>query len=291
LTAGKDGTFRLHNASIDLAAVRRNFRRVAATCGEADFLSREIDSRMQERLDYVRLAPAVILDSGCGPGFSLSGLQARYPKARCLGLDQEWAMLPHPSPLKEGGLAIPSPLFLAAQAEHLPLRGQSVDLFWSNLLLPWLADPAVFFQEALRCLKVEGLLMFSTLGPDTLKELRGGFQDGFIHTQHFFDLHDLGDMLLAAGFADPVMDMEILTLTYADLDALIADIRASGAVCAMRERRRGLAGRNFRQNLERHYEALRREGRLPATLEILYGHAWKPQPQKNEKGEALIHFR
>jgi malonyl-CoA O-methyltransferase len=278
-------------ASIDLAAVRRNFRRVAATCGAADFLAREIDARMQERLDYVRLAPTLILDSGCGPGLSLAGLQARYPQASCLGLDQEPAMLARPLPPQEGGLPIPSPLFVAAQAERLPLRARCVDLFWSNLLLPWLADPALFFQEALRCLKVDGLLMFSTLGPDTLKELRGGFLDAFVHTQHFFDLHDLGDMLLAVGFTDPVMDMEIITLTYADLDALIADIRACGAVCAMRERRRGLAGRAFRHNLERHYETLRRDGRLPATLEILYGHAWKPQPQKNESGESLVHFR
>jgi malonyl-CoA O-methyltransferase len=271
---------------IDREAVRRNFRRVAATYGAADFLSREIDARMQERLDYVRLAPEYILDVGCGPGLSLAGLQRRYPAACCLGLDQEAAMLPRPSPGVPPGFG-----FLVAEAEHLPLRAGAAGLVWSNLLLPWLDDPLAFFQETLRCLKVEGLLMFSTLGPDSLKELRGGFRDGFAHTQRFFDLHDLGDMLLEAGFADPVMDRETLTLTYASLNDLIADLRACGAVCAARTRRRALVGKSLRHTLERHYEGLRREGRLPVTLEILYGHAWKAQPRQNAAGETLVHFR
>jgi malonyl-CoA O-methyltransferase len=281
---------------IDRAAVRRNFRRVAATCGEADFLSREVDGRMQERLDYMRLAPEYILDVGCGPGLSLPGLKARYPEACCLGLDQEPAMLPRCPRPADGWprleVTAPNPpLFLAAEAGHLPLRSRVADLVWSNLLLPWLADPLAFFRETLRCLRVGGLLMFSTLGPDTLKELRGGFRDGFEHTQRFIDLHDLGDMLLEIGFADPVMDMEILTLTYARLDKLIADLRAAGATCVMRDRRRGLAGKSLLQNLAAHYETLRTAGRLPATVEILHGHAWKPQPRQTGDGQDIVRFR
>ncbi|MDR3323271.1 MAG: methyltransferase domain-containing protein [Zoogloeaceae bacterium] len=284
---------------IDRAAVRRNFRRVAATYGAADFVAREVDARMQERLNYVRLTPEWIVDLGCGPGLSLPGLQGRYPKARCLGVDGEPAMLPRQiSPagwrhwLPEAAKTTNMPQFLAADACRLPLCAQSADLLWSNLLLPWLADPLAFFRESLRCLKTGGLLMFSALGPDTLKELRGGFaRDGFAHTQRFADLHDLGDLLLEAGFADPVMDMEILTLTYPTLDKLLADLRETGATCAMQDRRRGLAGKTLRQNLEQHYETLRQQEKLPATLEILYGHAWKPAPRITADGREILRFK
>lgn len=280
---------------LDLERVRHNFRRAAPGYARADFLAREIDGRMQERLDYVRLTPEWIVDLGCGPGLSLPGLQQRYPAARCLGLDQEIAMLP--------GAARPQgwrrwlrggrerePAYVAGDACCLPLRSRSADLVWSNLLLPWLEEPRPLFREALRSLKVGGLLMFSTLGPDTLKELRAGFRDGYAHTQRFADMHDLGDMLVETGFADPVVDMEVITLTYPDLPALLADLRAAGATCAMRDRRRGLAGRGLLQGLEHHFESLRRDGRLPVTFEIIYGHAWRPEPRQIEDGRSIIRF-
>lgn len=279
---------------VDKAQVRRNFRRVAATYAASDFLAREVDGRMQERLDYVRLTPAWIADLGCGPGLSLPGLQARYPEARILGLDQEAAML-HWARRHSGWRrwlgARPRQQGVQAEAAALPLRRASIDLAWANLLLPWLDAPLPFFGEVHASLKVGGLFMFSSLGPDTLKELRGGFADGYAHTQRFADMHDLGDMLLEAGFADPVVDMEVLTLTYADVQGLLADLRAAGATCAMRDRRRGLAGRQLLKQLMSHYEALRNaDGRLPATFEIIYGHAWKPAPRQLADGRAIIRF-
>lgn len=251
---------------------------------------------MQERLDYVNLAPKRILDLGCGRGGSFSALTARYPDAELVGLDISPAML-------HAGRAQPSgwrrwlgvgknadPSRLAADAALLPLAARSTALVWSNLLLHWLDDPIPALAEAHRVLEVGGLLMFSTLGPDTLKELRTAFSDGYAHTQRFADMHDLGDMLVGCGFSDPVMDMEVITLTYDDLDALFAELRAAGSMCAMKARRHGLTGRQAWANARAAYERLRRDGKLPATFEIVYGHAWKAAPKQTPDGRAIVRF-
>ncbi|MDR1646424.1 MAG: methyltransferase domain-containing protein [Zoogloeaceae bacterium] len=272
-------------AAIDKRAVRAHFRRVAATLGEADFLAREADSRMQERLDYIRIAPARILDLGCGAGGSYPGLRARYPEADYLALDAVEALA------CQAGAA--GTWALTADAEFLPLRDGVFDLVWANLLLPW-AEAAPLFAEALRCLAPEGLFMFSALGRATLAELRGGFTDGYAHTQSFPGVQDLGDLLAATGFADPVMDSERLTLTYPDLETLLRDLRAAGARCAMQNRRRGLMGRAQKTALAAHYETFRQKGRLPATCELLYGHGWKSTQPANARHRpdehALIQF-
>jgi malonyl-CoA O-methyltransferase len=141
-----------------------------------------------------------------------------------------------------------------------------------------------------RVLKVDGLLMFSTLGPDTLKELRQAFHgvDGHNHLNRFADMHDVGDMLSHGGFAEPVMDMEYLTLTYEDVRSVLHDLKAIGANNATAGRGQGLMGKNAWKSLVENYEALRRDGKLPATYEVIYGHAWKPQPKKLADGRAII---
>lgn len=251
---------------------------------------------MQERLDYVKLAPKRILDLGCSRGGSFPGLTERYPAAELVGLDLSPAMLDTSRELRAGwqrwlGLGRASgPLRLAADAAKLPLKAQSAALVWSNLLLHWLDDPLPALAEAHRVLEVGGLLMFSTLGPDSLKELRTAFSDGYAHTQRFIDMHDLGDMLVGCGFADPVMDMEVITLTYEDLDALFAELRAAGSGCAMKARRHGLTGRGALAGARAAYEALRRDGKLPATFEIVYGHAWKVAPKQTPDGRAIVRF-
>lgn len=286
-------------AWIDRRHVTRNFDRVAQTYAQADFLVREIDRRMQDRLDYVRLAPDMLLDLGCARGGSLQGLKARYPAAHYVGLDASLPMLQGLAPIRKGwqrwlGLealgrqASPSPLL--ADAAHLPLLSRSTDLVWSNLLLHWMDDPQKVLAESHRVLKEGGLLMFSTLGPDTLKELRNGFDDGRAHTQRFFDMHDLGDMLVGAGFSDPVMDMEMLTLTYEDLDRLLAELKAVGSGCAMMARAPGLSGRGLWARVRTAYERLRQNGKLPATFEVIYGHAWKVAPLKTGDGRSVIQF-
>jgi malonyl-CoA O-methyltransferase len=285
-----------HSGFVDRLQVGRGFSRVAATYGEGDFFAREVDRRMQERLDFVKVEPKRILDLGCSRGGSFPGLSARYPEAELIGLDVAPAMLstgrtPRPSWQRWLGIGRNAePLRLAADAANLPLKSRSTAIVWSNLLLHWLDDPIPALAEAHRVLEVGGLLMFSTLGPDTLKELRAAFADGYAHTQRFADMHDLGDMLVGCGFADPVMDMEVITLTYDDVDAMFAELRAAGSSCAMKARRHGMTGRQSWARGKAAYEAMRKDGRLPATFEVIYGHAWKAEPKKTPDGRAIVRF-
>jgi len=281
---------------LDQRQVRRNFARAASTYDQVAVLQREIGRRMLERLDYVRLEPQRVLDLGCGTGASLTALHERYPQAAVIGVDLSEAMLrigqKQRSRLRWLLPFLPGrrPALLAADAAALPFKPQSIGLLWSNLLLHWLDDPLLGFREAHRLLEVEGLLMFSTFGPDTLKELRASFGDGYPHTQRFTDMHDYGDMLVACGFADLVMDAEVLTITYTSFDHLLCDLRQSGSGCAMRARRHGLMGRSAWAAARAAYDQLARDGRLPATVEVVYGHAWKSQPKKSADGRTIVRF-
>ncbi len=280
---------------VDRQQVGRRFSRVASRYEEADFFAREVDRRMQERLDYVKIEPKTILDLGCSRGGSFPGLAGRYPDARLIGLDAAPAMLVAGRTPRAGwqrllGLGKSAEQCLAADAAKLPLKNASASMVWSNLLLHWLDDPLPALGEAHRVLEVGGLLMFSTLGPDSLMELRAAFGDGYAHTQRFIDMHDLGDMLVGCGFADPVMDMEVVTLTYDDLDTLFAELRAAGSSCAMKARRHGLTGRQAWATARAAYETMRREGKLPATFEVVYGHAWKVAPKQTPDGRAIVRF-
>ena len=282
---------------VDVRQVRRAFARAAAGYDATAVLQREIATRMLERLDYVKIQPGTIVDLGCGTGASLAALGERYPQARILGVDISEAMLhvgnrqrsrlrwmlPFPRGPKRASL-------LAADAQALPLRTGMAGLVWSNLMLHWLADPLAGLREMHRSLEVGGLLMFSTFGPDTLKELRACFSDGYEHTLRFVDMHDYGDMLIECGFADPVMDAERLTVTYPSPEALFSELRRSGSACVTNGRRRGLMGRRAWQTVCSAYEKLRVESRLPATLEVVYGHAWKAEPRTIADGRAVIRF-
>ena len=279
---------------VDARQVRRVFNRVAANYDAAAEIEREIGRRLLERLACVAITPAQIVDLGCGPATAAHALEARYPDARLIGIDSAEAMF---RAARQGGrlsrLLLPflrqrGPLRICADAAAVPLPASSSQFVWSNLLLPWVNDPLAVFREAHRILAVEGLFMFTTFGPDTLKELRASFVDGAVHTQRFIDMHDLGDMLVGCGFADPVMEMEIVTVTYPDLDALLRDLRASGATCAMADRRRGLTGARAWRQMRERYAALVRDGRLPATLEVVYGHAWKGAPRKAADGRSVV---
>jgi malonyl-CoA O-methyltransferase len=262
---------------------------------------------MAQRLDYIKLAPHQILEAGCGTGEAIGELLLRYPAARIVGLDAALPMLTAArqrtrrsrSMLRK--LLAPvlsrtsgaSPSFICADMQLLPLRGVLFDIVWSNLALPWVNDPPRVFAEFRRVLKVGGLVTFTTLGPDTLKELRAAFvrADGYTHTNRFFDMHDLGDMLIEAGFADPVMDMEQLTLTYADPDAMLTELKTVGASNSTRGRPRGLTGRTRWQRMLAALERMRRDGTIPATFEIIYGHAWKGEPKHTAEGHAIVRLQ
>lgn len=292
---------------LDRAQVRRTFERAAATYDGAAVLQREVGQRMAERLGFVRMQPASILDAGCGTGAALGELHARYPDARLIGLDLALNMtllarhragaavrsarsllgrvLGPLAPARE-----PRPWCVCGDIESLPIKSGSIDLIWSNLTLQWVGDPQKAFAEFRRVLRVGGLLSFTTFGPDTLKELRTAFvaADRATHVGRFIDMHDIGDILVHAGFADPVMDMETLTVTYGDAISLMRDLKAIGAHNVTAGRPRGMMGRQRWQRMLAALEATRRDGRLPASFEVVYGHAWKPEPRMTDDGSAII---
>ena len=251
---------------------------------------------MAERLGYIRHSPNRVLDAGCGPGEGLRLLRARYPKALLLGLDVAYEMTRSArqtrTPLERMRDQIKGSARsqLCADIARLPLGAATVDMIWSNLALAWLADPLAAFSELARVLAPNGLLMFSTYGPDTLKELRSAFAavDHYAHVHSFIDMHELGDMLVAAGFADPVMDMEMVTLTYPDVAGLTRDLRLSGQSNVDTHRRRGLMTPSEWNRMVAALEPSRRDGRMPATFEIVYGHAWKPAGGRQARSEHVV---
>jgi malonyl-CoA O-methyltransferase len=252
--------------AIDRAAARRRFERAARSYLGAAKLEAEVGARMLERLDYVKLAPRRILDAGSGPAREARALAARYRGAEIVALDYALPMLPRAGVLQRWlGRAA---LCVCGDFTRLPLAAQSVELVWCNMALHWVEDPLAAFREFERVLAPEGLLMFSTLGPDTLKELRAAAGAARVHA--FIDMHDLGDMLVAAGLAAPVMDMELLGVDYAAGARLLDDLRRSGQTNARADRSRGLRGRRFLKAFG--------DAPLRATYEVVYGHAWKRAP-------------
>ncbi|HMH17249.1 MAG TPA: methyltransferase domain-containing protein [Burkholderiales bacterium] len=281
---------------LDARQARRAFDRAARIGADTAVLQSEVERRMFERLDYIRLQPARVLDAGCGTGRGLGLLRRRYPKADLLGVDFAPAALlaaRRSESLVQRArylLSGPGRFRLCADFSRLPLRNGCIDLVWSNLALAWAVDPLAALGEFRRVLATGGLLMFSSYGPDTLKELKTAFAAGSStpHVHSFADMHDVGDMLVSSGFAEPVMDMETITLTYPDVALLARDLKVSGQTCAVRDRGRGLSGRSAWRSMREAYERERRGGKLPATIELVYGHAWKGEPRIAADGRQVI---
>ena len=269
---------------IDKAQARRAFSRAAARYDDVAVLQREIGQRMIDRLDLVRLRPEFILDLGAGTGHAAEGLLERYPRSRVVALDFALPML---RLARRRGGWFRRPACVCADMERIPLADGSVDLLYSNAALQWSNDVEAAFREFLRVLRPGGLLMFSTFGPDTLKELRAAWSaaDGHTHVSRFPDMHDLGDALVRARFADPVMDVDRITLTYTAVADLMNDLKVLGAHNVTTGRSRGLTGRRRLEAMERAYEAFRQDGRLPASYEVVYGHAWAPESAPSAPGE------
>ena len=279
----------------DRRAVRRSFERAAATYDRNNVLQCEIGLRLMKHLDPIRIEPTRIVDVGCGTGMFLEPLAKRYPRAQIVGVD-----IAHPMLRRAAGrtpwfmrlLGAKRPSLICADGERLPLAPGSAPFVFSNLALQWMRPESVF-AEAARVLPVGGLFMFSTFGPDTLRELRAAFAavDGYQHVNTFIDMHDLGDGLVHAGFADPVMEMEVLTLEYSSVEKMARDLKAIGAHNSMPGRPRGLAGRSRWRDVIGAYEKVRRNGVLPATYEVVYGHAWKAASRRVADGRQVIDFQ
>ena len=300
------------SAPIDLSRVRQLFAQPPRVI-ESDFLRREIAARMHERLALVRLAPAHVLDAGCGTGADLPALQKHYPQSRVVGVDGAHAMLQAALVRQHAALSSMNRLLsqwlprqvTAARGLHaglacsdfarLPFGLGSFDLVWSNLALHWHPQPDRVFAEWRRVLRVDGLLMFSCFGPDTFKQLRTAFAGstsgrGVVDRRvlSFVDMHDFGDMLIQVGFSTPVMDMETITVTYESVERLLADVRAWGGN-ALATRPRGLLGRRAHERFSERLEAMRcADGRIPLTFEVIYGHAFRPVSRTTASGESII---
>jgi len=284
--------------AVDKRLLRRSFEQAAAGYDAAAVLQNEVCRRMLARLDYIKLDPSLVLDAGSGTGNAIPGLAGRYPGARIVALDLALSMAQRARARRSwwrgmldwrGGRVAA----LCGDIERLPVASAAADMVWSNLALQWVNEPPRAFSEMHRVLKAGGLLMFSSFGPDTLKELRAAFRgaDDHVHVHRFIDMHDIGDMLVAAGFADPVMDMEHVTLTYDATRDLMRDLKAIGAHNMARGRPEGLSGKSVLAAVARNYEAFRRDGKLPATFEVVYGHAWKAQARVSPSGRAVIDIK
>jgi malonyl-CoA O-methyltransferase len=262
----------LEGFALDAGWVRRSFDRAAPGFDEAAVLHAEVRQGLLERLELMAIAPRVVLDAGAGTGHASRALKLRYPKALVIALDSSLQML--------RGAARQQPWLrrftrLNADAQRLPLADGSVELIVSNLMLHW-CDPELVLAEFRRVLAPQGLLCFSTFGPDTLRELRSAWADvdGDRHVQPFLDMHDVGDALVRAGLSSPVLDVERFTLSYTDFGKIAADLRATGARNAWAWRSRGLSSPRKYAAMRSAYEQFRQDGRLPATFEIVFAHAW-----------------
>ena len=282
---------------IDKTRVRASFDRAAVNYDASAILQKQVCEEMLSRLDLVKIKPQAILDLGCGTGHGSFSLQKRFSGAQIISLDIALGML------KQTKLG--QPFFnrffgkhhlLCADIESLPIANHSIGLVWSNLALQWCNDLDAAFNEVTRVLQPNGLFMFSTFGPDTLKELRHATQasddnPNQTHVSRFIDMHDIGDALTRAGFSAPVLDVERYTLTYDNVIDVMRDLKSIGAHNATFGRARGLQGREFLKNLAHHYEQFRSEGKLPATYEVVFGHAWKStSTHTNKDGVSPITF-
>ncbi len=248
--------------------IAAHFDRAAQSYDQAAIIQQEVGLRLLERLDLIKCDPAIILDLGCGTGFLTPTLAQRYPKARIIDLD-----------LSEGMLGIAKKNKASQQhavcgdAEYLPIKNRSVDFILSNCVFHWFCNPQNALAEIRRVLKPDGLLLFSTFGPDTLKELRA--------SDPFIDMHHIGDLLLEYQLQDPVVDMEMITLMYQNFAGLISDLKDTGEDLALQL--------NMTEKLINADESYRgHDNQLPATFEVIYGHAWvsskTPLQQADEEG-------
>lgn len=274
----------------EILRVRRGFDRKAAGFEQHAFIEPALRERLLERLALIKLTPERILDLGCGTGQGAFALARRYRGAHVLAADLSEGMLAQcahgrPWRLRRRVHA------LCCNAGALPLRTGSVDLVFSSLMLHWHPDPGAVLAQCRRVLRPGGLLLFNSFGPDTLRELRSAWRevDAHSHVNLFMDMHDLGDALQRAGLAAPVMDVETLTVTHAQPATMWRDLRATCAGNTLAGRPRGLTGRARHKRLLDGLEAQRCNGRLPTTLEVVYGHAWgQSEPPAQHPGEVRV---
>ena len=266
--------------------VERRFRRAAPHFGKADFVHRHAAAGLLDRLSPVQIDAARVIDLGSAVGRDRNALQKRFRKSLVVGIDRSAAMLAEARRAR--------PWFsrasdVRAAAERLPVADGSIDLVYANMLLPWIDDHAAVFGEMSRVLRKGGLFAFSTLGPDSLNELRSAWagEDDAVHVRRFPDMHDVGDSLVRSGLRDPVLDVDLLRLEYRDADTLFRDIVSVAAGNSLRERRRSLTGKATLKRVVGRLSGGGASQPMTVTLELVYGHAWGGGPP-GKAGEFLV---
>jgi malonyl-CoA O-methyltransferase len=250
----------------------KSFNKIASKYDQVAILQREVAQRLIERLDYIKLQPQTIVDLGAGTGFCSQLLQSRYPDAKLYSLDIAYEILSYAK-----NNSVINTIHICADAYALPFADKSVDLLFSNMMLPWCLDLEALFNECHRVLRPEGLLMFATLGPDTLKELKRSWAevDNAPHVNSFADMHDIGDALVHAKFLDPVMDVENIQLLYPRVELILKDLKMMGSQIIHSNKCRTLISKNKFAHFISAYEQYRLDsGEFPVSCEITYGHAW-----------------
>ena len=253
-----------------MSKVRNKFNKASSNYDAHAFLQNEIASRLAEKLDVISIEPKIIIDLGSGTGFLSKKTAKIFPNSSLICVDfAQQSLLTNPKKFK-----------VCANAYELPFASNSVDFIVSNLMMQWCSDLTMLLDECYRVLKPEGLFLFTTFGPDTLKELKRSWSvvDNHAHVNDFIDMHDIGDQMLQSGFQSPIMEMEKLTLTYNKVVDLMYDLKAIGAQ-NVQNRSKSLTGKTKFNKMIEIYESYRENDKLPATYEVIYGHAWKKEKQ------------
>jgi len=263
------------------ADIARSFSLAAGTYDKHAFVQQEIANRLLERLDYLKKKPRLILDVGAGTGQHTRALQQKFPESTVIGIDIAQGMAQFAKSKQSWQFWKNAPQYLCADAESLPFGKNSVDLIFSNFTLQWCADLELVFTEFKRIVKPNGMIFFSTLGPNTLHELKTSFAtvDNNSHVNEFVDMHDIGDYLLNCHFGDPVIDMEMITIHYPNVKSLLIDLKGTGAHNMSPLRLKGCLSKQQYLRMVAAYETLKQQnGLIPASYEVVYGHAWQQQP-------------
>jgi malonyl-CoA O-methyltransferase len=282
-TAGEGNTG--NEFALDVRRVRESFSQAAVTYDAAAVLQAQVREELLRRLEVLRMEPEVVVDLGAGTGQASIALKRKYPGGRVVAMDIAHGMLRQ---ARKRQTLLRRFDRVVADAAALPLGNASVDMLFSSLMLQWCNDPDQVLRECRRVLRPGGVLHFTTLGPDTLTELRKSWQaadPGHAHVNRFIDMHDLGDALVRAGFAEPVLDVERYTLTYDDARGLMRDLKEIGAHNVTAGRARGLTGKSTLARMLTAYEGFRRNGKLPATYEVVFAQAWCPTGPVRTKGQ------
>lgn len=271
--------------ALDKQKLLNNFNMAAAEYDSVSVLQKYTGKELIDRLQVMRLEPEIIVDLGAGVGNLSRELSNTYKKARVIQLDIAETML-----RVSREKTVKRQSYLCADAEALPIKEQSVDLVFSNLMLQWAPSLRTVLSGIVKSLKPGGVFIFATLGPDTLNELRESWAaaDDSVHINTFLDMHDIGEAVLAEGFNEPVIERDNIIINYEAVEILMKDLKSLGASNINSERRKTLTGKERLNKMYKEYEKKRNEGAFPATYEVIYGHAWLPmektsqEPQQNK---------